>query len=366
MLARLPLAAIPQGPESVVPARSLASYRDHRPAGSLRFVLKDGTEIHRIGILAEVYDYQTGKLVGHVGPRGRFCGRNFTGQEVELMREIARHHAGLAITEMARTVCELLPWKRANGGLKDQECRQLLEHLRNRGWLRLPVVRNSGPRGPRQIPLNEASAPQARVEGSAGEFEPLVFEIVDDRKTSRLWTELIERHHYLRYRVPVGANLRYLVRSGQREASLLACLSWSSPAWKMAARDQWIGWHAEQRVRNLQLIVNQSRFLVLPWVRVKGLASKILAQSAHRLPADWERRYGYRPLLLETLVDAQRFRGTCYRAANWIRVGQTQGRGRMDREHRAAGMSVKDIYLYALCRNVQRELCQDCRDTPLI
>ena len=296
----------------------------------------------------------------------RFCGRIFTGQELELMREIARDHGGLAITEMARTVCELLPWKRANGGLKDQECRQLLENLRDRGWLRLPAVRNSGPRGPRQIPLSEAGAPQARVEGSAGEFEPLVFEIVDDRKTSQLWTELIERHHYLRYRVPVGANLRYLVRSGQREASLLACLSWSSPAWKMAARDQWIGWHAEQRVRNLQLIVNQSRFLVLPWVRVKGLASKILAQSAHRLPADWERRYGYRPLLLETLVDAQRFRGTCYRAANWIRVGQTQGRGRMDREHRAAGMSVKDIYLYALCRNVQRELCQDCRDTPLI
>jgi hypothetical protein len=296
----------------------------------------------------------------------RFCGRIFTGEELELMREIARDHAGLAITEMARTVCELLPWKRANGRLKDQECRQLLEHLRDEGWLRLPAVRNSGARGPRQIPLSEASAPQARVEGSAGEFEPLVFEIVHDRKTSRLWTELIERHHYLRYRVPVGANLRYLVRSGQREASLLACLSWSSPAWKMAARDQWIGWNAEQRVRNLQLIVNQSRFLVLPWVRVKGLASKILGQSARRLPADWERRYGYRPLLLETLVDAQRFRGTCYRAANWIRVGQTHGRGRMDREHRAAGLSVKDIYLYALCRNVQRELCHDCRDTPLV
>jgi hypothetical protein len=114
------------------------------------------------------------------------------------------------------------------------------------------------------------------------------------------------------------------------------------------------------------LIVNQSRVLVLPWVRVKGLASKILAQSAHRLPVDWERGYGYRPLLLETLVDAQRFRGTCYRAANWIRVGQTQGRGRMDREHRAAGMSVKDIYVYPLSRNVQRELCHDCRDTPLI
>jgi GNAT superfamily N-acetyltransferase len=150
---------------------------------------------------------------------------------------------------------------------------------------------------------------------------------------------------YLRYRVPVGAKFGFLVRSGQSDGSVLACLLWSSLAWKMAGRDQWIGWKVEQRVRNLQLIVNQSRFLVLPSVRVKGLASKILEKSARQLLTDWERRYGYRPLLLETLVDAQRFRGTCYRAANWIHVGQTQGRGRMDREHRAEGLAVKDIYI---------------------
>jgi hypothetical protein len=195
------------------------------------------------------------------------------------------------------------------------------------------------------------------MEGSAGEFEPLEFELVDNRKQSQLWTELIDRHHYLRYRVPLGANLRYLVRSGREGGAVLACLLWSSPAWKMAARDQWIGWNAEQRVRNLQLIVNQSRFLVLPWVQVKGLASKILAKSARQLPSDWERWYGYRPLLLETLVDRQRFRGTCYRAANWIRVGETSGRGRMDREHKAHGQAVKDIYLYPLTRDARQRLC---------
>ena len=287
----------------------------------------------------------------------RFCGRRFSGHELQLIAEIARDYAGLALTEMARTLCELLDWKRANGRLKDQECRQLLEHLRDEGWLRLPAVRNSGPRGPRQIQLSETSAPQPRVEGSAGEFEPLQFEVVEKRKESQLWTELIERHHYLRYRVPVGANLRYLVRSSQKGAGVLACLLWSSPAWKMAARDQWIGWNAEQRTRQLQLIVNNSRFLVLPWVHVKGLASKILAQSARQLPMDWEHRYGYRPLLLETLVDPQRFRGTCYRAANWIRVGQTSGRGRMDREHKAHGQAVKDIYLYPLTRNTRQRLC---------
>jgi hypothetical protein len=273
------------------------------------------------------------------------------------MREIARDYAGLAVTEIARTVCELLEWKRANGQLKDQECRQLLEYLRDQGWLRLPAVRNSGPRGPRQIRLGEASAPRARVEGSAGEFEPLELQLVERRQESQLWTELIERHHYLRYRVPVGANLRYLVRSPRSGEQVLACLLWSSPAWKMAARDQSIGWNAEQRAHNLQLIVNNSRFLVLPWVHIQGLASKILAQSARQLPIDWEQRYGYRPLLLETLVDAQRFRGTCYRAANWLHVGQTSGRGRMDREHKTHGQAVKDIYLYPLARNARQRLC---------
>jgi hypothetical protein len=287
----------------------------------------------------------------------RFCGRIFTGQELELMREIAGDYGGLAVTEIARTVCELLEWKRTSGGLKDQECRQLLEHLHAQRWLKLPSVRNSGPRGPRHIEWSEASAPQARMEGSAGEFEPLEFELVDNRKQSQLWTELIDRHHYLRYRVPVGANLRYLVRSGREGGAVLACLLWSSPAWKMAARDQWIGWNTEQRVHNLQLIVNQGRFLVLPWVQVKGLASKILAKSARQLPGDWERWYGYRPLLLETLVDPQRFRGTCYLAANWIRVGQTSGRGRMDWEHKAHGQVVKDIYLYPLGRNTRLHLC---------
>lgn len=295
----------------------------------------------------------------------RFCGRVFNGQELKLIGEIARDYAGLTITEMARTLCELLDWKRANGRLKDQECRQLLEHLRDQGWLRLPAVRNSGPHGPRHIQLSEASAPQARVEGSAGECEPLEFEVVEKGVASRLWTELIERHHYLQYRVPVGANLRYLVRSSRKGAGVLACLLWSSPAWKMVARDEWIGWNTEQRTRNLQLLVNNSRFLVLPWVHVKGLASKILARSARLLPIDWERHYGYHPLLLETLVDAQRFRGTCYRAANWIFAGQTQGRGRMDREHRAHGQAPKDVYLYPLCRNAQQRLCQEPSLSPL-
>jgi hypothetical protein len=125
----------------------------------------------------------------------------------------------------------------------------------------------------------------------------------------------------------------------------------------MQARDEWIGWNDEQRRSNLQSIVNHGRFLVLPWARIKGLASKVLALSARQMPRDWETRYGYRPLLLETLVDAARFRGICYRAANWIQVGQTTGRGRMDREHKAHGQAIKDIYVYPLVRDARQRLC---------
>lgn len=153
-----------------------------------------------------------------------------------------------------------------------------------------------------------------------------------------------------------GAQLRYFVRSQRLGEPILACLQWSSPAWKMAPRDRWIGWNHQQRVRNLQHIVNNSRFLILPWVHVAGLASKILARCARQLPQDWEPLYGYRPLLLETLVDARRFSGTCYRAANWILLGQTQGRGRMDRHHQLHDASPKWVYVYPLCPGVQIRL----------
>jgi len=299
------------------------------------------------------------KNLGSVPLSLRFCGRIFCGQELELMRQMARDYAGLGVTEIARTVCELLGWKRANGRLKNQECRQLLERLRDQGWLTLPPVRSLGPRGPRQIPLSQASAPQLTVEGSAGEFEPLELRVVESPSESRLWTEFIERYHYLAYRVPVGANLRYIVCSPRCGEQVLACLLWSSPAWKMTPREQWIGWNQEQRAQNLQLVVNNSRFLILPWVRVRGLASMILGQCARQLPDDWELRYGYRPLLLETLVDACRFRGTCYRAANWLHVGQTTGRGRMDREHQRHGQAIKDIYVYPLVRDARQRLCCD-------
>lgn len=285
-----------------------------------------------------------------------FCGRKFTAQDVELMRVVARDYAGLGVTEIARTLCELLAWTRPNGGLKNHECRQLLERLESDGRLKLPPLRKLGGRGPRHVDLSRPCSAPEPIECPANECEPLELALVEGASESRLWREHVEQYHYLGCRVPFGANLRYWVRSRQRE---LACLLWTSPAWKMKPRDVWIGWSDEQRQRNLQCIVNNGRFLILPSVRVKGLASKILALSARQLPQDWHSHYGHRPLLLETLVDADRFRGTCYRAANWIYVGQTTGRGRMDREHKADGQAIKDIFIYPLVRNVRQRLYGD-------
>lgn len=283
-----------------------------------------------------------------------FCGRTFRNDELELMRQIVQDFSGLGVTEMARTVCELLEWTRPSGGLKNHECRQLLERLQAEGFLQLPEVRNLGGRGPRRVDVSEACLQPASVACAVSECEPLELTLVEGATESRRWREQMERYHYLGCRIPFGANLRYWVRHGERE---LAGLLWTSPAWKMQARDAWIGWDDEQRRRNLQSIVNNGRFLILPWVHIKGLASKILALSARQMPRDWEVRYGRRPLLLETLVDAARFRGTCYRAANWIHLGQTSGRGRMDRAHTAHGQAIKDIFVYPLVHDARQQLC---------
>ena len=291
-----------------------------------------------------------------IGASLTFSGRTFSPEELELIQQISTDFGSLGRTEISRTVCELLNWRRASGRLKNHECRLLLERLEGLGWVRLPEVRPLGRRGPRRIELSSHSEPRAERIGSAGEFEPVELEVVEGREELRRWRELLERYHYLGYRVPVGAHLCYWVHSPSDPSAVLACLLWTSPAWRIAVRERWIGWSEEQRRANLQLIVNNARFLILPWVRVRGLASKILSRCAHKLPLDWERRYGYRPLLLETLVDPSRFRATCYRAANWILVGRTQGRGRMDRHHRLDGQAVKELYVYPLCRNVQQRL----------
>ena len=281
------------------------------------------------------------------------CGRRFSAQDLELMRQAAQDYAALGITEIARTVCEWLDWTRPNGRLKNHECRLLLERLRDEGFLTLPTLRQSGRRGPRVPALSAVSDPQFPIQSPIADLEPITLRIIDGTESS-LFRQFIQRYHYLGYRVPVGANLRYFVESSN--GRILALMQWTSPAWKMAPRDQWIGWNSQQRARHLQRIVSNSRFLILPWVQVKGLASTILARAARQLTADWRHHYGHDPLLLETLVDSSRFPGTCYRAANWICVGETTGRGRMDCQHQAH-YPAKLIFLLPLHRHCRELLC---------
>jgi len=283
-----------------------------------------------------------------------YCGRQFSPEDLELMRQAAHDYAALGITEIARTVCEWLHWTRPNGRLKNHECRLLLEKLRDEGFLTLPSLRNCGKRGPRVPALSSLTDPQPPIQSAIADLEPITVRLIEDSE-GPLFRQLIQRYHYLGYRVPVGANLRYYIESGDRR--ILALMQWTSPAWKMANRDQWIGWNSKQRARNLQYIVNHSRFLILPWVQVQGLASTILARAARQLPSHWHQHYGYTPVLLETLVDGSRFHGTCYRAANWICLGQTAGRGRMDRHH-TAQPAPKLIFAFPLRRDWRQLLCR--------
>ena len=289
-----------------------------------------------------------------------FGGRGFSAGEIDLIKQITSDFASLSITELANTLCELLEWKRPNGKLKFLECRAFLEQLQANGVVTLPALQETAPRRPRSIAISAGSDPKPPLQGCVTDYMPLSLQLVPAGAAclSSLWNEFIERYHYLGYRVPFGASLRYLVQSERCPDQYLACLLFSSPAWTMAPRDSWIGWNHEIRKRNLQYVVCNSRFLILPWVTVRDLASKILSLAASRLPEDWECVYGYRPLLLETLVDPSRFRGTCYRAANWIHIGKTQGRGRMDRHHALHGRGVKDIYVFPLCRNCRKRLLQ--------
>lgn len=289
-----------------------------------------------------------------------FNGRTFSVEELGVIRTLTTDCASLARTELAYTLCELLDWRRPTGRLKNHEGRLLLEHLEAKGLVTLPPLRApKAHRGPRAAPRSAQGAPAPAAVGFVRDVLPLVLEVVPPGRTdlSRLWRELISRYHYLGERVPVGATLRYVVRSAGDPERVLACLGWTSAAWRIAVRDRWIGWTAAQRQQALPYVVNNSRFLILPWVRVKDLASHLLARCARQLPADWEARYGVRPLLLETLVDPSRFRGTCYQAANWRLLGATVGRGRMDRANVRTGQAPKLLYVYPLGRDVPHRLC---------
>jgi len=294
-----------------------------------------------------------------------FCGRRLSVQDIQLIRQVTADFPNLTVHELASTVSELLNWYRPTGKVKTRECVDLLQHLARAGQLTgLPVLQPRSARAARAVAIDNRSDPQSLVSGSLRDHRPIRLQLIDNDGDRVVFRQHIQRYHYLGYRIPYGAQLRYFVRSSAPSQPLLGCLLFTSAAWKMAPRDQWIGWDDATRRANLSLVVNHGRFLIFPWVQVEHLASHVLSCIVRQLPHDWWTHYQLRPLLLETLVDVSRFHGTCYRAANWIDLGLTQGRGRMDRHTQRQDHSPKRIFVYPLCRNACHLLCQPTIHLP--
>ncbi len=292
-------------------------------------------------------------MASHEPESRRYCGRLFTPVEIQRIRSLTAAEPKRNRAQLSREVCDILEWLRPDGRRKDMSCRVAMLRMQRDGLITLPPPVKGNSNGRHRPRFTSASDPEDPIGLPAGRLGSLTFRIVDGRNSSSLWNELIERYHYLGYKPLPVAQLRYFVLSGSR---LLAALGFGASAWKVAPRDRFIEWSSEARVQNLHLVVNNARFLILPWVTSRNLASRILSAVAKRLPLDWEKRYGYEPALLETFVDQNRFRGTCYRAANWVHVGETQGRGKLDRLHRNS-LPVKAVFLYPLRRDFRRRLC---------
>jgi hypothetical protein len=287
--------------------------------------------------------------------RQSYFGRDFTAKEVSLIREVVETCTGISRTELAHTVCELLGWKRAGGGLKSRECLEMLERLERQGIFTLPSKKSPGMRKSQK---SIAPAGDGRVHstltGSVEEFAPLDVQLVESRQQRQLFKDLVSQYHYLGYAMPYGARLQYLVYVSRPRREVVGCVQFSSPAWRIKVRDQWIGWDDGTRKLRLQHIVNNSRLLVI--ARIGNLASMILSCAMRRLRTDWRRAYGLEPWLVETQVDRQRFYGGCYRATNFMVLGETSGRGRMDRSHQRHGDRIKTVLVYPLVKNALRRL----------
>jgi len=287
----------------------------------------------------------------------KYSGRQFSEEQLQQVRALIAVSPDSSRTAISRQVCHLLDWRKADGGWKEVSCRVALLRMHEDGLLTLPPPRRKSNNGRRTPARTQAAEPQSPQEFSLPQLGRLRLEIVTSER-SALWNEYIDRYHYLGYTPLVGAQLRYLAYAEDR---LLALFGYGSSAWRLAPRDRWIGWSDVQRQAGLPRVVGQVRFLILPWIRCPNLASKLLSLSAAHLPADWEQRYGIRPWLLESFVDTSRFEGICYRAANWIDVGQTQGRGKKDR-HRRASLPRKQVYLYPLCQDCRKRFSDENSD----
>lgn len=287
--------------------------------------------------------------------RYRYLGRDFTPAEMEVVSVICATHPTRA--SISREICRALGWVKPDGGLKDMSARVALARMAADGLISLPAPTRAPPVPYRHLCATIEEGPE--IVGPLGSLGDIEVSLVSDKSASAIWNEMIGRFHYLGYTRASGAQLRYLASAGGR---LLAAIGFGAAAWALSPRDAFIGWSREARSQRLHLVIGNPRFLILPWVRVPHLASHLLGAVTRRLRPDWMARYGYAPVLVETFVEVGRHIGTCYQAANWVHVGCTKGRGKLDRSN-AYGLPVKNIYLYPLCRAFRARLV-DAETTP--
>ena len=283
------------------------------------------------------------------------CGRQIKTEELVQIRETVETFSCLSQTELAHTVCEHLQWHTASGSNKVDACLKLLKTLEARGLIQLPAKADVKSRRYKQ-PVESSSRlaiAQEPVEGKLADIGPINLRVVIDKEETVIFNEYLHRYHYLGYKRPFGFFLRYFVEA---PGSKLGCILFSGAAKALTSRDQWIGWSTNERLRNLAFVVNNGRFLIFPWVRVKNLASHILGKVVKVLGSDWQRQWGYRPVLLETFVDPQYYDGTCYRAANFKYLGMTSGAG-LVRKGKIYTTSPKKIFVYPLEDNFRQMLC---------
>ena len=282
----------------------------------------------------------------------KYRGREISQEDILYIRALIERYPNESRRTLSTQLCEAWRWRQANGALRDMVCRGLLLMLERAGQIKLPPVSYV-----RHNPLAKRVKPEpvlidaTPIEGPLRDLQPLEFEPVRRTSDEPLFNSLMEEHHYLGYEQPVGEHLKYLVWAQGRP---IAGLAWSSAPRHLGSRDRYIGWSSEARRRNIRFIAYNTRFLILPWVRVEHLASHILGRMAARISADWQRTYGHPIYFLETFVDPERFRGICYRAANWVLLGKTTGRGKQSNSY-VPNRSIKEVLGYRLTKRF-REL----------
>lgn len=278
-------------------------------------------------------------------------GRKITSTDIDCIHRLIENNPTFTRSRLSQEICHLWNWKNAQGQIKDMSCRNLLLKLEQRNLVVLPVRRQE-PRG--RLPKKYQPHSKEPIVCDFRDLQPIkIINVKIATAEQKTFSFLLDEYHYLGYKASVGENIKYLVFD--RQDRMLACVLFGSAAWRTAVRDVFIGWSHDARQKNVNLITNNTRFLILPWVRVPHLASHVLSLISRRIVNDWIEKYNHPVWALETFVDTTRFKGTCYKAANWIYLGKTQGRTRNDRYHKIQA-SIKDVYLYPLKSDFRKAL----------